>query len=108
MPCRSLEGACMPGQRQTSQPEHSTPGPKRPRWRYLVTGGLVYAGVLLGIWIVLAGEVDAQDLVFGSAAAVLAVGAGFLFSQRGRLVPSVRAPDLRTLAVVPWRVVVEP
>jgi multisubunit Na+/H+ antiporter MnhE subunit len=94
-------------QHQAGQPEDGAPGPERPGWLFLVIAGLVYAGVLLGIWIVLAGEVDAQDLVFGSAAAVLAVGAGYLFSQRGRMVPSVRASDLRTLAVVPWRVVVE-
>ena len=97
----------MPGQRQTSQPENSTPGPKRPRWLYLVTGGLVYAGVLLGIWIVLAGEVDVQDLVIGSVSAVVSVGAGYLVSQRGQMVPNVRAADLRTLAAVPWRVVAE-
>jgi multisubunit Na+/H+ antiporter MnhE subunit len=72
-----------------------------------VTGGLVYAGALLGIWIVLAGQPDTQDLVAGSVAAVLAVGAGYLFSQRGKMVPSVRASDLRTLAAVPWQVVAE-
>ena len=97
----------MSRQDQAGQPEDGAPGPERPGWLFLVIAGLVYAGVLLGIWIVLAGEVDAQDLVFGSVAAVLAVGAGYLFSQRGRMVPSVRASDLRTLAVVPWRVVVE-
>jgi multisubunit Na+/H+ antiporter MnhE subunit len=72
-----------------------------------VTGGLVYAGVLLGMWIVLAGQPDAQDLAAGSVAAVLAVGVGYLVSQRGKMVPSVRAADLRTLAAVPWQVVVE-
>ena len=85
----------------------SAPGPERPRLLFLVTGGLVYAGVLLGIWIVLAGELDTQDLVSGSVAAVLAVGVGYLVSERGKLVPSVRAADLRTLAAVPWQVVVE-
>jgi multisubunit Na+/H+ antiporter MnhE subunit len=73
----------------------------------LVTGGVVYAGALLGMWIVLAGQPDAQDLVAGSVAAVLAVGVGYLISQRGRMVPSVRAADLRTLAGVPWQVVAE-
>jgi multisubunit Na+/H+ antiporter MnhE subunit len=48
-----------------------------------------------------------QDLVAGSAAAVLAVGTGYLVSQRGRMVPSVRAADLRSLAAVPWQVVAE-
>jgi multisubunit Na+/H+ antiporter MnhE subunit len=72
-----------------------------------VTGGLVYAGALLGIWIVLAGQPDAQDLAAGSGAAVLAVGVGYLVSQRGKMVPSVRSADLRTLAGVPWQVVLE-
>jgi multisubunit Na+/H+ antiporter MnhE subunit len=97
----------MSRQHQAGEPEDGAPGPERPGWLFLVIAGLVYAGVLLGIWIVLAGEVDAQDLVFGSAAAVLAVGAGYFISQRGRMVPSVRPADLRTLAVVPWRVMVE-
>ncbi len=85
----------------------SAPGPERPRLLVLVLGGVVYAGALLGAWIVLAGELDAQDLVFGSVAAVLAVGVGYLISQRGSMVPSVRAADLRTLAAVPWKVVAE-
>ncbi|WP_187366424.1 Na+/H+ antiporter subunit E [Trebonia kvetii] len=72
-----------------------------------MTGGLVYAGALLGMWIVLAGQPDAEDLAAGSAAAVLAVGAGYLLSDRGKMVPSVRAADLRTLAAVPWQVVAE-
>jgi multisubunit Na+/H+ antiporter MnhE subunit len=59
------------------------------------------------MWIVLAGQPDAQDLVAGSAAAVLAVGAGYLVSERGKMVPSMRAADLRTLAGVPWQVVAE-
>ena len=97
----------MARQHQAGQPEDGPPGPERPGWLSLVIAGLVYAGALLGMWIVLAGQPDAQDLVSGSAAAVLAVGVGYLISQRGRMVPSVRAADLRTLAVVPWRVVVE-
>ena len=72
-----------------------------------MAGGLVYAGALLGMWIVLAGQPDAQDLVAGSVAAVLAVGVGYLLSERGRMVPSLRAADLRTLAAVPWQVVAE-
>src|SRR5436190_5283286 len=59
------------------------------------------------MWIVLAGQPDIQDLVVGSAAAVLAVGAGYLVSERGTMVPSARAADLRTLARVPWQVVAE-
>jgi multisubunit Na+/H+ antiporter MnhE subunit len=87
--------------------EGSAPGPERPSWPFLVTGGLACAGALLGMWIVLAGQPDTQDLVSGSVAAVLAVGLGYLLSQRGRMVPSLRSADLRTLAAVPWRVVVE-
>jgi multisubunit Na+/H+ antiporter MnhE subunit len=97
----------MSRQHQTSRREDSTPGPERPRWLFLVIGGLVYAGALLGMWIVLAGQPDAQDLAVGSVAAVLAVGVGYLLSQRGKMVPSVRGADLRTLAAVPWQVVVE-
>src|SRR6201995_2874230 len=93
----------MSRQHQAGQPEDGAPGPERPGWLSLVIAGLVYAGALLGMWIGLAGHPDAQDLVSGSAAAVLAVGVGYLISQRGRMVPSVRAADLRTLAVVPWR-----
>jgi multisubunit Na+/H+ antiporter MnhE subunit len=92
---------------QTGRRGDSAPGPERPRWLFLVTGGLVYAGALLGMWIVLAGQPDAQDLAVGSVAAVVAVGVGYLLSQRGKMVPSVRAADLRTLAAVPWQVVVE-
>jgi multisubunit Na+/H+ antiporter MnhE subunit len=92
---------------QTGRRGDSAPGLERPRWLFLVTGGLVYAAALLGMWIVLAGQPDAQDLAVGSVAAVLAVGVGYLLSQRGKMVPSVRAADLRTLAAVPWQVVVE-
>ncbi len=97
----------MSRQHQAGRREDGTPGPERPGWLFLMTAGLVYAGVLLGMWIVLAGQPDAQDLAAGSVAAVLAVGAGYLLSQRGRMVPSVRAADLRTLAVVPRQVIVE-
>ena len=83
------------------------PGPERPRGLFLVAGGLVYAGLLLGLWIVLAGQPDTQDLVAGSVVAVLAVGFGYLLSKRGAMVPSVRPADLRTLAAVPWQVVAE-
>ena len=92
---------------QASRRGNSAPGPERPRWLFLGIGGLVYAGALLGMWIVLAGQPDAQDLAAGSVAAVLAVGVGYLVSERGKMVPSVRAADLRTLAAVPWQVVVE-
>jgi multisubunit Na+/H+ antiporter MnhE subunit len=97
----------MSRQHQAGRRGDNAPGPERPRWVFLVTGGLVYAGALLGVWIVLAGEPDAQDLAAGSAAAVLAVGVGYLLSERGKMVPSVRASDLRTLAALPWQVVVE-
>ena len=97
----------MSRQHHAGRREDSVPGPERPRWLFLVIGGLIYAGALLGMWIVLAGQPDAQDLAAGSAAAVFAVGVGYLISQRGRMVPSVRAADLRTLMAVPWQVVVE-
>ena len=87
--------------------KRNSPGPERPRRLFLVIGGLVYAAALLGMWIILAGELDVQDVVAGSVAAVLAVGAGYLVSQRGQMVPSVRAVDLRTLVTVPWQVVAE-
>jgi multisubunit Na+/H+ antiporter MnhE subunit len=92
---------------QAGQPRASAPGPERPRRPLLVAGGLIYAGALLGMWIVLAGQPDMQDLVGGSAAAALAVGVGYLVSQRGKMVPSVRVADLRMLAAVPWQVVAE-
>ena len=97
----------MARQHQAGRQDGSAPGPERPGWLLLVAGGLAYAGVLLGMWIVLAGQPDAQDLVAGSVAAVLALGVGYLVSQRGKMVPSVRAADLRTLVVVPWQVVAE-
>ena len=97
----------MPERRRASQPEADASGPKRPGWPFLIAGGLIYAGALLGMWIVLAGQPDIQDLVVGSAAAVLAVGAAYLVSERGTMVPSARAADLRTLARVPWQVVAE-
>ena len=97
----------MSRQHQAGRREDSAPGPERPKWLFLVIGGLVYVGALLGMWIVLAGQPDAQDLAAGSVAAVLAVGVGYLLSQRGRMVPSVRAADLRVLAALPWQVVVE-
>jgi multisubunit Na+/H+ antiporter MnhE subunit len=92
---------------QAGQRWASVPGPERPGWPFLVAGGLIGAGALLGMWVVLAGQPDVQDLVAGSAAAVLAVGVGYLVSQRGKMVPSVRVADLRMLAAVPWQVVVE-
>jgi multisubunit Na+/H+ antiporter MnhE subunit len=92
---------------QTGQRGANVAGPERPGWPFLMAGGLIYAGVLLGMWIVMAGQPDLQDLVAGSAAAVLAVGVGYLVSQRGKMVPSARVADLRMLAAVPWQVVVE-
>ena len=97
----------MPKQHQAGRRPDTAPGPERPRWLFLVTGGLACAGALLGMWIVLAGQPDPQDLVAGSVTAVLAVGVGYLISDRGRMVPSLRTADLRTLATVPWRVVAE-
>ena len=92
---------------QAGQRGASAGGPERPGWLFLVAGELIWAGALLGMWIVLAGQPDVQDLVAGSAAAVLAAGVGYLLSQRGKMVPSVRVADVRTLAAVPWQVVVE-
>ena len=97
----------MSKQHQAGRREDSEPGPERPRWPFLVTGGLACAGGLLGIWVLLAGQPDPQDLVAGSVTAVLAVSAGYLISERGRMVPGLRAADLRTLAAVPWKVAVE-
>jgi len=97
----------MPQRNQAGQREASAPGPERPGWPFLVAGGLIYAAVLLGVWIMLAGQPDVQDLVAGSAAAALAVGVGYLVSGRGKMVPSVRVADLRRLAAVPWQVVAE-
>jgi multisubunit Na+/H+ antiporter MnhE subunit len=97
----------MPKRDQAGRRGDSASGPERPRPLFLAVGGLIYAGALLGLWIVLAGAPDTEDLVSGSVAAVLCVGVGYLLSQRGKLVPSVRAADLRTLAALPWQVVVE-
>jgi multisubunit Na+/H+ antiporter MnhE subunit len=97
----------MPKRNQAGWRAANGQGPERPRWLFLAGGGLVYAAALLGMWIVLAGQPDVQDLVAGSVAAVLAVGAGFFISGRGKMVPGVRAADLRTLAAVPWQVVAE-
>ena len=92
---------------QTGQPGVNASGPERPGRLSLVAGGLIYAGALLGMWIVLAGQPDIQDLVVGSVAAVLAVGTGYLVSQRGKMVPSAQVADLRTVVGVPWQVVAE-
>jgi multisubunit Na+/H+ antiporter MnhE subunit len=97
----------MPERDQAGQPEAGASGPERPGWLFLIAGGLLYAGALLGMWIVLAGQPDVQDLVLGSAAAVLAVAAGYLVSARGTMVPGARTADLQTLARVPWQVVAE-
>jgi multisubunit Na+/H+ antiporter MnhE subunit len=92
---------------QAGQRGDGAPGPERPRPLFLVTGGLAYAAVLLGLWIALAGAPDTQDLVLGSVAAVLSAGGAYLLSQRGRMVPGVRPADLRTLAAVPGQVLTE-
>jgi multisubunit Na+/H+ antiporter MnhE subunit len=92
---------------QSGQRGADAPGPERPGWLFLTAGGLIYAVALLGMWVILAGQPDVQDLVAGSAAAVLAVGTAYLVSQRGRMVPGVRAADLRTLAAAPFQVVAE-
>jgi multisubunit Na+/H+ antiporter MnhE subunit len=97
----------MPERSQAGQREDDAPGPERPGWLFLAAGGLIYAGALLAMWFLLAGEVDVQDLAVGSAGTVLAVGAGYLVSERGKMVPSARVADLRTLARVPWQVVAE-
>lgn len=97
----------MPQRNQTGQRDSHADGPERPWWPFGVAGGLIYAGALLGMWIVLAGQPDVQDLVLGSVAAVVAVGAAYLVGQRGKMVPSFRAADLRALAAVPWQVVAE-
>jgi multisubunit Na+/H+ antiporter MnhE subunit len=92
---------------QARRPVAGAPGSERPRWPFLVAGGLVYAGALLGVWIVLAGEPDVSDLIAGSVAAVFSVGVGYFLSERGKMVPGLRAVDVRALAAVPWQVVAE-
>jgi multisubunit Na+/H+ antiporter MnhE subunit len=97
----------MPDRGQARPPGASVPGPRRPRWPFLVAGGLIYAGALLGVWIVLAGEPDVTDLIAGSAAAMFSVGVGYLLSDRGKMVPALRAGDARALAALPWQLVAE-
>lgn len=97
----------MPNRSRAGQHGTSAPGPERPGWLLLVAAGLACGGALLGMWIVLAGQPDGQDLVAGSAAAAFAVGVGYLVSDRGKMVPGMRAADLPTLAGIPWRMVVE-
>src|SRR5204863_26001 len=93
-------GGSMPKRNQAGQPGDGAPGPERPGWLFLAAAGLIYAGALLGMWIVLAGQPDIQDLVVGSVAAVLAVGTGYLVSQRGKMVLQVA---LIPCAWVCWR-----
>src|SRR6202012_3951688 len=100
-------GGSMPERGEERRPGASGPGPKRPQWPLLLAGGLVYAGALLGVWIVLAGEPDTIDLIAGSAAAVFSVVVGCSLSDRGTMVPALRAGDARTLAAVPWQLVPE-
>src|SRR6202012_5423090 len=107
-PDHSPGGGSMSKRNQTGQLGVSASGPERPGRLSLVAGGLIYAGALLGMGIVLAGQPDIQDLVVGSVAAVLAVGTGYLVSDRGKMVPRARFADLRPLVGVPWRVGAEP
>jgi multisubunit Na+/H+ antiporter MnhE subunit len=97
----------MPERGEARRPGAGVRGPKRPRWPLLVAGGLVYAGALLGVWIVLAGEPDVTDLIAGSTAAVFSVVVGYFLSDRGKMVPALRAGDVRALAAVPWQLVAE-
>lgn len=79
----------------------------RPRPVLVIAGGLLSVGVLLGVWIALAGQLDRQDLIGGGATAVVAAIVGFLVSQEGRALPSFRRRDLRQIAAFPVQVVVE-
>jgi hypothetical protein len=51
---------------------------------------LVYAGALLGVWIVLAGQSDLSDLIAGSVAAAFSVGVGYFLSERGKIAWGIR------------------
>lgn len=79
----------------------------RPRAVLVVLGGMLAFGVLVGVWIALAGQPDDQDLVAGSCAAAVAVVVGFIVSQQGRALPSLQLADLKSLAALPKQVVVE-
>lgn len=81
--------------------------PDAPRTPFVVAGGLVTFGILLGVWIALAGAADGQDLVAGAAASAVAVGAGYLLSRRGKALPRLTTGDLPTLGRLPLRLVVE-
>lgn len=74
---------------------------------FIVLGGLLSFGALLGVWIMLAGQPDTQDLVGGSCTAVVAVGIGYLVSQQGRALPRLHWADLRQLTRFPYEVVSE-
>jgi multisubunit Na+/H+ antiporter MnhE subunit len=79
----------------------------RPSRLDVIAGGAVTVVVLTGVWIALAGRLDAQDLVGGASAAGLAAVVGFFVSQKGRALPSLRRRDARLIATFPWQVVVE-
>jgi len=79
----------------------------RHRRLFVTSAGVLSFGVLLGVWIALAGQPDGQDLVAGSAAAALAVSIGFFVSRRGEALPGLRRRDLREAAALPGRLVVE-
>jgi multisubunit Na+/H+ antiporter MnhE subunit len=73
----------------------------------MVLGGLLTFGLLLGVWIALAGQPDTQDLVAGSATAVVAVAIGFSVSRQGRALPGFRWTDVGMLVALPGQLVVE-
>jgi multisubunit Na+/H+ antiporter MnhE subunit len=79
----------------------------RPSRLDVIAGGAVTVVVLTGVWIALAGRLDAQDLVGGASAAGLAAVVGFFVSQKGRALPSLRRRDARLIATFPWQVVVK-
>lgn len=81
--------------------------PDRPRPILMVLGGLLAFGVLLGVWIALAGQPDTQDLVAGSATAVVAVATGYYVSRQGRALPGFRWTDVGMLVALPGQLVVE-
>ncbi len=69
-------------------------GGARPPAPYLIAGGLVVFGVLLGVWIALVGEADLQDNVAGLVAAGAGVVVAWFVSVEGRAVPSFRRSDV--------------
>lgn len=78
-----------------------------PRARWVVVGGVLTFGVLLGVWVALAGQVDGQDLIAGAMASAVAVAVGFGLSQQGRALPRLCGRDAARVARFPWQLVVE-